>query len=119
MGPQLIEMALGNLLFQRFSADVNTHPGSCEHSHEGIDTEKVDFPAHQIADPGLFDLEQRRGFDLSHRPIQNHLPDRSHKRRPDSQVLCFLRLEAEIGEHVSGGTMDVGPLRTLRPLYCL
>jgi hypothetical protein len=78
--------------------DVDT--GTGKHAHQGIDAEKINPSANEIADPRLRDAEQLGSLSLGELAFLDELTHLDHERRTKPKVLSFIVAEAEISEYI-------------------
>jgi hypothetical protein len=72
-----------------------------EHLHKSVDTEAVDLPAGEVADPGLGDSHQAGGLGLGEAPLLDQSGQMDHQVRAKAEILGLLRLKAEIHEYIA------------------
>jgi hypothetical protein len=81
--------------------NIDVDLGTGKHAYQGIDDEKINPSANEIADPRLCDAEQLSGFSLGELAFLNELPHFDHERRAKPKVLSLIVAKAEIGEDIS------------------
>lgn len=60
--------------------NFNVNPGTGKHAHQGIDAEKIDPSANEIADAWLHDTEKPGSFSLGKLALLDKLAQLDHER---------------------------------------
>src|SRR5207249_7256340 len=77
-----------------------------EHVHQTLDTEQVDFPAHEVADLRLRDSKELRRRLLRELARLDHALELNHEFSTQPQTMRLLRAESEVAENVSRRSLN-------------